>query len=140
MGMSKASLDYMGTPLWLFQMKKLIRLRPGQIFFSVPLDMEFPPGSWTVVHDRFQDIGPLGGLEAALRLTRENFLITLAVDMPAMTVEFLSFLLDKHLIREALQSGIMKTVEIVQGESALFENWNSPEDVKRARNPLLYRG
>ena len=181
MGMSKASLDYMGTPLWLFQMKKLIQLRPGQIFFSVPPDMEFPPGSWTVVHDRFQDIGPLGGLEAALRLTRENFLITLAVDMPAMTVEFLSFLLDKagpagvvphfegfyhgaaavypvkilplveqilagndrsfqHLVREALQSGIMKTVEIVPAESALFENWNSPEDVKRARNPLLYRG
>jgi molybdopterin-guanine dinucleotide biosynthesis protein A len=181
MATSKPLLDYKGTPLWLFQMKKLIQLRPDQIFFSVPPDMEFPAGSWTVVHDRSPDIGPLGGLEAALRLTRESFLVTLAVDMPAMTTEFLSSLLDKagpagvvprfegfyhgaaavypveilalveqilagndrsfqHLIREALQSGIMKTVEIVPAKSALFENWNSPDDVKRAANPLLYRG
>ena len=34
--MSKALLDYKGTPLWLFQMEKLIQLRPDQIFFSVP--------------------------------------------------------------------------------------------------------
>ena len=181
MGMSKALLDYEGTPLWLFQMEKLVQFHPDRIFFSVPPGIEFPSGPWTFVHDRSPDIGPLGGLEAALRLTRENFLITLAVDMPAMTVEFLSFLLDKagpagvvphfegfyhgaaavypvkilplveqilagsdrsfqHLIREALRSGIMKTVEIVPAERALFENWNSPEDVKRARNPLLYRG
>jgi molybdenum cofactor guanylyltransferase len=95
MGMSKALLDYNGTPLWLFQMKKLVQLRPDQIFFSVQPDMKFPSGSWTLVHDRSPDIGPLGGLEAALRLTREDFMVTLAVDMPAMTVEFLSFLLEK---------------------------------------------
>jgi molybdopterin-guanine dinucleotide biosynthesis protein A len=93
------------------------------------------------------------------------------VDMPAITAEFLSFLLGKagpagvvphfegfyhgaaavypvtilplveqilagndrsfqHLIREALQSGIMKAEEIEQATSGLFENWNSPEDVK----------
>ena len=95
MGMSKALLDYEGTPLWLFQMEKLVQFHPDRIFFSVPPGIEVPSGPWTFVHDRFPDIGPLGGLEAALRLTRENFLITLAVDMPAMTVEFLSFLLDK---------------------------------------------
>lgn len=181
MGISKALLDYKGIPLWLFQMEKLVQLRPGQIFFSVPPDVEFPSGPWTFVHDRSQDVGPLGGLEAALRLTRENLLVTLAVDMPAVTAEFLSFLLDKagpagivprfegfyhgaaavyptsilplveqilagndrsfqHLIREALESGIMKAEEIDRAKSALFENWNSPEDVKRARDPLLYRG
>jgi molybdopterin-guanine dinucleotide biosynthesis protein A len=140
--------------------------------------MEFPFGSWTFVHDRSPDIGPLGGLEAALRLTRQDFLVTLAVDMPAMTVEFLSFLLEKagpagvvphfdgfyhgatavypvqmlslveqvlasndrsfqHLIHEALQSGIMKAEEIEPSTSGLFQNWNSPEDMKRARNRLF---
>jgi molybdenum cofactor guanylyltransferase len=181
MGISKALLDYKGTPLWLFQMEKLVQLHPDRIFFSVPPDMEFPSGSWTFVHDRSPDIGPLGGLEAALRLTREDFLVTLAVDMPAMTAEFLSFLLNKagpagvvphfegfyhgaaavypvtilplveqilagndrsfqHLIREALQSGIMKAEEIERATSGLFENWNSPEDVKRARNSIFFRG
>lgn len=170
MGTSKALLDYQGSPLWLFQMKKLIQLSPGQIFFSVPAGMEFPSGSWTFVHDRSPDTGPLGGLQAALSLTRESFLITLAVDMPAMTADFLGFLLDQagpagvvpyfegfyhgaaaaypvkilplveqilagndrsfqHLIREALPSGFMKALEIEPANRALFENWNSPEDV-----------
>ena len=175
MGMSKALLDYNGTPLWLFQMEKLVQLRPERIFFSVQPETEFPSGSWTFVHDRSPDFGPLGGLEAALRLMREDFLVTLAVDMPAMTVEFLSFLIDKagpagvvphfegfyhgatavypvkilplleevlagndrsfqHLIREALQSGIMKAEEIEPATSALFENWNSPDDVRVRRS------
>jgi molybdenum cofactor guanylyltransferase len=95
MGVSKALLDCGGTPLWLFQMEKLIRLRPDQLFFSVQPETEFPSGSWTFVHDRSPDIGPLGGLEATLRLTRADFLVTLAVDMPSMTAEFLSFLIEK---------------------------------------------
>jgi molybdenum cofactor guanylyltransferase len=95
MGVSKALLDCNGTPLWLFQIEKLVRLRPDQLFFSVQRGMHFPSGSWTFVHDRSPDIGPLGGLEAALRLTRADFLVTLAVDMPSMTAEFLSFLLEK---------------------------------------------
>ena len=73
MGVSKASLDCDGTPLWLFQMEKLIRLHPDRLFFSVQPETEFPSGSWTFVHDRSLDIGPLGGLEAALRLTRQAF-------------------------------------------------------------------
>jgi molybdenum cofactor guanylyltransferase len=95
MGVSKALLDCDGTPLWLFQMKKLVDLRPGELFLSVQPGMQFPSGSWRFVHDRSTDIGPLGGLEAALRLTRADFLVTLAVDMPSMTAEFLSFLLEK---------------------------------------------
>ena len=173
MGASKALLDRDGTPLWRFQMEKLSQLRPDQLFFSVQPGMAFPSGAWMFVHDRSPDVGPLGGLEAALRLTRADFLVTLAVDMPSMTAEFLSFLLEKagpagvvpllegfyhgaaavypvkilplveqalagndrsfqQLIREALQSGIMKAQEIEPATSGLFENWNSPEDVKRA--------
>ena len=181
MGMSKALLDYEGTPLWRFQMEKLIQLRPDQLFLSVHAGMAFPSGAWMFVHDRSPDVGPLGGLEAALRLTRADFLITLAVDMPSMTAEFLSFLLEKagpagvvplregfyhgaaavypvkilplveqilagndrsfqHLIREAGRLGMMKAQEIEPARSGLFENWNSPEDVKRARTRFSDRG
>ena len=180
MGTSKALLDHGGTPLWRFQMKKLVRLCPDQLFFSVRPEMEFPSGPWAIVPDRSPDPGPLGGLEAAMRLTRSDYLITLAVDMPAMTAEFLSFLLEKagragvvphldgfyhgasavypvgmlplveqvvagedrsfqHLIREAMNSGMMKAHEIEGSATGLFENWNSPQDLKPAANPL-YRG
>ena len=181
MGISKALLDHEGTPLLLFQMKKLVQLCPDQLFFSVQPETEFPPGPWTFVHDRSPGLGPLSGLEAAMRLTRADYLVTLAVDMPAMTAEFLSFLLEnaggagvvpdlggfyhgasavypvkilpllekvlagnnrsfQHLIREALHSGMMKAMQIGPPASGLFENWNSPEDLKRTRNPIFYRG
>jgi len=181
MGTSKALLDYDGTPLWRFQMDKLIKLRPDQLFFSVQPGMEFPSGPWTFVHDRSSDVGPLGGLEAALRLSCANFLVTLAVDMPAMTAEFLSCLLEQsgpagvvphldgfyygaaavypvkilplveqvvasndrsfqRLMREALQSEMMNAKEITPERRGLFENWNSPEDVKRAESACFNYG
>jgi molybdenum cofactor guanylyltransferase len=171
MGTSKALLDHGGSPLWRFQMEKLIRLRPDQLFFSVRPEMEFPSGPWAIVHDRHPDSGPLGGLEAAMRLACADYLITLAVDMPAMTAEFLSLLLEKagpagivphldgfyhgasaiypvrmltlveqvcagedrsfqHLIREGLRSGMMKAHEVEGAATRLFENWNSPQDLK----------
>jgi molybdenum cofactor guanylyltransferase len=173
MGASKALLNYGGTPLWLFQIEKLIRLNPEQLFFSVQAGSSFPPGAWTFVHDRSAELGPLGGLDAALRLTCQEFLVTLAVDMPAMTSAFLSSLLKKagpagvvphlngfyhgaaavyptsilpiverlldgddrslqHLTDEALKVGLMTVEEITSAQSALFENWNAPDDLSRA--------
>lgn len=173
MGMNKALLDYDGQPLWRFQMEKLLRLNPAQLFFSVRPGMGFPRGSWTFVHDRSGNIGPLGGLEAALRLTSQEFLVALAVDMPAMTSAFLSSLLEKagpagvvphlngfyhgaaavypisilpiverlldgddrsfqHLTDEALKVGLMTVEEITSAQSALFENWNAPDDLSKA--------
>ena len=173
MGANKALLLYDGQPLWRFQIEKLIRLNPEQLFFSVRPDMRFPRGPWTFVHDRSDDLGPLGGLEAALRLTSQEFLVTLAVDMPTMTSAFLSSLLEEagpagvvphlngfyhgaaavypisivsiverlldgddrsfqHLTDEALKVGLMTVEEITSAQSALFENWNAPDDLSRA--------
>jgi molybdenum cofactor guanylyltransferase len=95
MGTNKALIGYHGVPLWRFQMEKLIQLGPDQLFFSTQLGMDFPAGPWTFVHDRTPNLGPLGGLQAALRLARVDFLVTLAVDMPAMTAAFLKSLLEK---------------------------------------------
>lgn len=177
MGANKALLLYDGQPLWRFQMEKLIRLNPEQLFFSVRPDMRFPRGPWTFVHDRSDDLGPLGGLEAALRLTSQEFLVALAVDMPTMTSAFLGSLLEKtgpagvaphlegfysgavavypasilplvqkilgsddrsfqRLIRGALEIGLMRAEEILPAEVALFENWNSADDLRPPHHPL----
>src|SRR5262245_36437747 len=82
---NKAFLSHRGMPLWRFQMRKLISLRPDQLFLSARRGMSFPTGPWTIIHDRLRDRGPLAGLDAALRLTRSDFLVTLAVDMPRLT-------------------------------------------------------
>ena len=92
---NKAFLKYDGMPMWRFQIDKLVKLSPDQLFFSVQQGAEFPPGPWRFVHDRSAELGPLGGLEAALRQTHSEFLLTLAVDMPGMTVDFLRELLEQ---------------------------------------------
>jgi molybdopterin-guanine dinucleotide biosynthesis protein A len=104
---NKAFLDFHGMPMWRFQMEKLERLGPDELFFSVQPGMDFPPGAWTFVGDRRPDFGPLGGLEATLRQARADFLATLAVDMPAMTTDFLRELLD--------ESGAAGVVPLVDG-------------------------
>ena len=104
---NKALLEYEGTPLWRFQIDKLAKLGPDELFFSVRPGMEFPTGPWTFVRDRAVDLGPLGGLEAALRETHAQLLVTLAVDMPRMTVNFLRELLE--------QSGSAGTVPLLDG-------------------------
>ena len=104
---NKASIEYEGMPMWRFQIDKLTKLSPDQLFFSVRSGMEFPPGPWTFVHDRVAGLGPLGGLEAALRQTASDFLVTLAVDMPRITVNFL-----RELIEESECAG---TVPIHEG-------------------------
>lgn len=103
---NKAFLDFHGMPLWRFQMTKLERLAPDELFFSVQPGMDFPPGTWKLVCDRRPDCGPLGGLEATLRQTRADFLVTLAVDMPAMTTDFL-----RELVQASGPAGVVPLVE-----------------------------
>ena len=116
MGMNKALIDWNGTPLWRFQMDKLLNLRPKELFFAIQPTMNFPAGPWSFVYDRSPDIGPLGGLDATLRPMHADFLVTLAVDMPAMTTEFLSSLLEK-----AGPAGVAPHLDgFYQGASAVY--------------------
>jgi molybdopterin-guanine dinucleotide biosynthesis protein A len=174
---NKAFLDFKGMPMWRFQMEKLIQLRPNELFFSIQPGMEFPAGPWEFVFDRSVGLGPVGGLEAALRQTSSDLLMTLAVDMPGMTADFLSNLLEEsgpagvvplvegfycggaavypvkilplvetilaesdrsfqHLMREALQSGLMRAKQVPPEQWPLFENWNIPEDQQRSESTL----
>lgn len=52
--------------------------------------------------DIYQDRGPLGGIHAALNISRTEFNLVLAVDMPFVESHFLEYLLKQAVHNEAL--------------------------------------
>jgi molybdopterin-guanine dinucleotide biosynthesis protein A len=89
MGSPKALLDWCGRPLWRHQAETLDALAPDERFISLPPGLAVDCGIWTPVVDRVPDLGPLGGIEAALRAMRSDWLVVLAIDLPAMTTDYL---------------------------------------------------
>lgn len=94
MGQPKALLDYQGLPLWRFQANKLRELQPDELLISAPPALQLEQGPWKIIQDRQPNLGPLAGLDAALETMSTDYLVVLAVDMPAITVEFLRLVLD----------------------------------------------
>jgi molybdopterin-guanine dinucleotide biosynthesis protein A len=95
MGRPKATLEFSGTPLWRRQAGIAQGLGAAQLMISTGLDWSPGAGPWTVVVDRKAGQGPLGGLQAAFAMMSTPWLLVLAVDMPAMSQEFLGRLLDQ---------------------------------------------
>jgi molybdopterin-guanine dinucleotide biosynthesis protein A len=95
MGRPKALLTYEGVPLWRLQADRLRALAPRELLISTRPELPLERGPWTIIHDRQTGLGPLAGIEAALLAASADFLIVLAVDMPAMTTGFLRKLLDR---------------------------------------------
>jgi molybdopterin-guanine dinucleotide biosynthesis protein A len=102
MGSPKALVELEGTPLWRRQASLLQGLKPAQLMISAGGDWKVGPGPWTVVRDRVPGLGPLGGIDAALRASSCEMLLVLAVDMPAMSAEFLG-----ELVRSAGPRGVV---------------------------------
>jgi molybdopterin-guanine dinucleotide biosynthesis protein A len=88
MGRDKALLEIDGEPLWRRQLATLRRLAPEQLMVSGP-----PRGEGETIADRIPNAGPLAGVSAALQKCTAPLLVVLAVDLPAMTTEFLQELL-----------------------------------------------
>jgi molybdenum cofactor guanylyltransferase len=95
MGSPKALIDMDGIPLWLRQAALLQSLRPAELLISAGSDWYPGGGPWRVVNDRSPGRGPLGGIDAALATMETDLLLVLAVDMPAMSAEFLGALIDR---------------------------------------------
>jgi len=95
MSKDKATLLFRGKPLWQIQLELLGRLEPAEIFVSARIDPVWRPADVEFVADDPPSCGPLSGLAASLAQMRTNHLLALAIDMPLMTPEYLTFLCDQ---------------------------------------------
>jgi molybdopterin-guanine dinucleotide biosynthesis protein A len=113
-GADKAFLRFRGVPLWRHQLATLAALGPGQLLISANADQEFPPAEGAlepggagegvvaeVVRDREPDLGPLGGLAAALEACRRPVALVLAIDLPLLTPGWIA----GHLLAPVAKSG-----------------------------------
>ncbi|MCE9520084.1 MAG: molybdenum cofactor guanylyltransferase [Verrucomicrobia bacterium] len=94
MGADKALLDWNGVPLWRAQLGKLIELNPDRLLLSCRKEQNLKNVFAEFVFDPSENPGPLGAIERCLEMAQLPLLV-LAVDMPAMTVDFLSSMIDQ---------------------------------------------
>jgi molybdopterin-guanine dinucleotide biosynthesis protein A len=92
MGKDKATLLFRGKPLWQIQLELLRKLGPAEIFVSARRDPPWRPANVRFVADDPPSRGPLSGLAAALTRMRAKHLLALAIDMPFITENYLTFL------------------------------------------------
>lgn len=95
MGRDKAFLTVSGERLIDRQVRLLRALSPAELVISGRAGVDYGFTDVPVVHDARAECGPLAGLEAIFAATRAPRVLVLAVDMPAMTAEFLQTLLDR---------------------------------------------
>ena len=92
MGRDKAGVLINGEPLWQRQLATLRATAPRELFISGKPDGPYADAGVEIVSDITPDCGPLAGFEAALRRASHPLVLVLAVDLPAMTADFLSAL------------------------------------------------
>jgi molybdopterin-guanine dinucleotide biosynthesis protein A len=92
MGRDKTTLLSRGKPLWQIQLELLQKLEPTEIFVSARTDPVWRPADVQFIADDLPSRGPLSGLAASLTRMRAQYLLALAIDMPFMTEEYLTFL------------------------------------------------
>lgn len=86
----KALLEIEGAPLWLRQVHLLQALGPAELFIAGRAHE-----GCIALADAQPESGPLGGLVAGLRACSAPLLLTLAVDLPRMTSDYLRQLIAK---------------------------------------------
>ena len=99
MGRDKACVLIDGLPLWQRQLATLRAVHPRELFISGKPDGPYASADVEILADNFPGLGPLAGLEAALRRASHPLVLVLAIDLPAMTATFLS-----DLVRQAAAS------------------------------------
>lgn len=92
MGQDKATLVFRGKPLWQTQVDLLRKLNPHEIFVSARTDPPWLPADVSFVADAKPSRGPLSGITSTLTRISTGHLLVLAVDMPAMSDDYLQSL------------------------------------------------
>lgn len=93
MGRDKAGVLLHGQPLWQRQLATLRAVQPAELFISGKADAAYASEGVEIVADNFPGLGPLSGLEAALRRATHPLVLILAIDLPAVTPALLASLL-----------------------------------------------
>lgn len=88
MGRDKCLLEVDGVPLWRRQLA-LLRALSADVLVISPEAPAWLPGEARWLPDAVTGRGPLGGLAAALAGARHDLVLTLAVDLPALTPDYL---------------------------------------------------
>ncbi|HEY1787632.1 MAG TPA: molybdenum cofactor guanylyltransferase [Verrucomicrobiae bacterium] len=88
MGRDKCLIDLNGAPMWQHQLELLLSLSP-EVFVAAPGCPQWVPANARWIPDAVRAEGPIGGLASALTRATHRHVLVLAVDMPAMTFEFL---------------------------------------------------
>ena len=92
MGSDKALLSFHHQTL-LARTQQVAQTVAGKTYIVGPRERYAAYGE--VIEDIYPDCGPLGGIHAALNATSTELNLVLSVDMPLMTSEFLSWLLQQ---------------------------------------------
>jgi len=90
MGQDKAWLQLEGESLLARQIRLAHEVGANEVLISGRANWDYSNLGCRVVHDRFVDAGPLGGIESALAAVSSSLLLVLAVDMPKMQVQLLN--------------------------------------------------
>jgi molybdopterin-guanine dinucleotide biosynthesis protein A len=88
MGRDKCLIYIHGVPMWQRQMELLSALSQ-EVFVVAPDRPLWLPDNARWIPDSVRDVGPIGGLAAALTHATYPNVLVLAVDMPSMTADFL---------------------------------------------------
>jgi molybdenum cofactor guanylyltransferase len=98
MGRDKAFVEFNGRSLLQGVLELALSVAPNvRIVGSKEKFAPYAP----VVEDIFPDCGPLSGIHAALRTSRTDLNLMLAVDMPSVSSAFLQYLIDEARIDHA---------------------------------------
>ena len=92
MGADKASVEFEGRTL-LAHALSLVKSICSEV--RIVGSREKFAGLGEVVEDEFPQHGPLGGIHAALRASRSELNLMLAVDMPFVEIRFLEYLFEE---------------------------------------------
>src|ERR1041385_2459244 len=84
MGRDKARLIVQGKPLLLRQVELARELGAAEVLISGRAGGDYTGFNCPVLMDRFEDAGPLAGIESALTAMSTEMLLVLAVDMANM--------------------------------------------------------
>ncbi len=91
MGSNKALLSS-GGMTWIDRSYRLLSLFCEEVFISCRIDHDAYFGKFPLILDKYDDIGPIAGLHAALEMHPRQAHLVLAVDMPLVTEDLLDSL------------------------------------------------